>query len=90
MNIAERMREVLPILNEGLDGKRFYLEAECEDSWNENYAIVKGLYYDPVDSEYFDHDQFKYDYECKVRGLFSNCQFRFYWQCGEIEVEKRL
>ena len=89
MNIAAIMTDALPDLNEGLDGIRFNLKPECEEEWNEGYAIVQGLYYDNWDqSEYFDDDRFKQDFEKKVKSYFHGCDVKFYWRSQEIEVSR--
>lgn len=87
MNIAETMLKALPELNKGLDDIIFHLKPECKDEWNENYAIVQGLYYDS-EGEYFDYDRFRNDYEEKVKSFFPGCNVEFYWKSQEIEVSK--
>lgn len=88
MNVAETMKKVIPELNKGLDGIRFYLVPEVIENWNDKYAIVQGFYYDYPDSEYFDHDKFRRDYENKVHSFFPDCKITFYYQSQEIEVIK--
>lgn len=89
MNVAETMYQVIPKLKMGLDDIRFPdIRPECEDMWNEGYAIVNGFWYDYPDSEYFDNDQFRQDYEKMVKELFPECNINFYWKSQEIEVIK--
>ena len=98
MNVAEKMREILPLLKQGFnDITTPDVRAECESEWNENYAIVQGLWYDPEldgwrtdKSDYlvFDHDRFRTDYELMVRSYFPGCTVRFYWNSQEIEVSQ--
>lgn len=89
MNIAETMRNVLSKLKKGLDDIDFpSIRPECIDEWSENYAIVKDVYYDYPESDYFDHDRFRQDYENMVKVLFPGCKVAFYWQSQEIEVYK--
>lgn len=88
MNIAKTMREVLPKLKE-FGGIRFPgICPEVEEDWNENYAVVQGLFYDYPDNDYFDNDRFKADYEQIVRSFFPDCKVNFYWKSQEIEVCK--
>ncbi len=93
MNVSNRMHEVLDDLRYHFDEKvgmdTFHdLKPECLDSWTENYAIVYGLYLcGDMESEYFDEDSFRYDYEKYVKSLFPECTIRVYWQSQEIEVE---
>lgn len=94
MNVAETMRKVLPELNKGLDGIRLHLKPECEEEWNEGYAIVQGLYYmrpgemGEAGGDYFDDYRFRDDYEEKVRSMFPGINVKFYWQSQEIEFCK--
>lgn len=91
-DIAQRMREVLPLLNLGLGGYQCHLEPECEGDWTYNYAIVKGLWFDwPLDDgdeyETFNSWKFQEDYERLVRKHFPGCRVRFFWgSAQEIEV----
>lgn len=56
MNIAETMRNSLKKLRAGLGDIEFpEIRPECEEEWNEDYAIVQNVYYDYPDSNYFDH-----------------------------------
>jgi len=89
LDIAKTMHKVLPELNKGLDGLGFHLKPECIDEWNENYAIVDGLYYDEIDSDYFDSAQFEYDFEQKVKKFFPGCEINFYWTAQELEIWKK-
>jgi hypothetical protein len=91
MNVAETMRKAIPEFNEGFDGNRLHLTPEVEENWNENYAIVQGLWYTagPFDNnDYFDHDRFRADVEKKVVSTFPGCKVIFNWRSQEIEVQK--
>lgn len=89
MNIADTMRKSLEKLKAGLDDIEFPgIKPECEEEWNEDYAIVYNVYYDYPESNYFDHDRFRQDYENMVKGIFPDCKVKFYWQAQEIEVSK--
>jgi tRNA(Ile)-lysidine synthase TilS/MesJ len=89
MNIAETMRNSLKKLKAGLDDIEFpEIRPECEEEWDENYAVVQNVYYDYPESDYFDHDRFRQDYENMVKEIFPNCKVKFYWQSQEIEVSK--
>jgi hypothetical protein len=88
INVAETMRKILPELKKGFDGVTFNeLRPECEDQWNEGYAILEGLHY-YAEGEYFDHDRLKADFEKKVRDHFPGCTITFYWN-GAQEIEVR-
>lgn len=70
MNIAARMRELIPLLHAGINGVLLDdVKPECEDSWNEDYAIVFQVYWMTpgdlfgYDDHYFDDAQFRYDLE---------------------------
>lgn len=87
MNVAQKMREVLPTLKLGVDNVRTPgLAPECREQWNEGYAIVNGLRYNSAGG--FDHDRFRRDYEAMVRSHFPGCVVTFYWQTQEIEVSR--
>ncbi len=86
-DIAKKMREVLPRLKK-FNGVKFpELRPEIEDAWDERYAIVYQLYYEyDMESDYFDHDRFRKEYEDMVRGLFPGCKVYLRWKSQFIEV----
>lgn len=73
MNVAEKMRELLPILRAGVNGIGCpEVRPECEDQWSENYAIVQTFYWDtPLDNDYFDEPRFRFDTENVIREHFT-------------------
>lgn len=73
MNIAERMRELLPKLKAGVNGIGCpEVRPESESEWNENYAIIQTCYWDtPLDDDYFDHDRFRADTEKIIKDHFT-------------------
>jgi len=91
VNVAERMREFLSSMRAGrFNGVSIPgLTPECEDQWNEGYAIVKGLWYSAGDfdsEEYFHHDHFRADYERFVKSYFPGCKVVLHWSSQELEV----
>lgn len=87
LNIAVKMREILPILRNGISGVHFSdLQPKREDSWDENYAIVKGLYYTNVFGYVPDEYNLQLSFEKRVIGYFPDCGVILYWSSQEIEV----
>lgn len=73
VNIAERMRELIPLLRAGINGIEIPdVSPECEDEWSEDYAIVQDAYPDTWDQgDYFDGSRFYADYKEFVRDHFA-------------------
>lgn len=73
MNIAERMRELLPKLKAGVNGIGCpEVRPECEGDWNEHYALLQTFYWDmPLDNDYFDEDRFRADTEKLIKDHFT-------------------
>lgn len=67
MNIAEKMHEMSSGLLKKFDEFIVYLEKECEDEWDEKYAIVLVTL---DDEEYLDYDQLKSDIFNEVKVYF--------------------
>lgn len=88
MNIAERMRQVLPKLRKFNDVELPDIKPECKDDWSEGYAIVQDVYIDHGfdESEYFDADRFWSEYQAMVKGLFPGMTVQFHMRSQEIEV----
>lgn len=77
IDIARRTRALVAFLrNFGVeDITHSDIQAECEDEWNNDYAIVCDAYTpwgDGVDSGYFDDDQCIYDFKEAVTDFFSS------------------
>lgn len=73
MNIADKMRELIPVLKAGVGGIGCpEVRPECEADWNGNYAIIQTFYWDtPLDNDYFDDDRFRADTEKVIRDHFT-------------------
>lgn len=89
-NVAERMRDVLPILKKGIGDTHFPdLRPECEPCWSDTHALLQGLHYTagPFDNrDFFNHDKFKEDFLRLVRSFFPDCEVKCYWKSQEVEV----
>jgi hypothetical protein len=89
MNVAKVMKKMINEVNEGIDNIRLHLKPECSKNWNEGYAIANGLWYDDyLQSDYFDHDRFRFDVEQKIKAYFPKCEVIFRWRSQEVEVIK--
>jgi len=73
MNIAERMRTLIPKLKTGINGIGCpEVRPECESEWSDTYAILQTFYWDtPLDSDYFDEDRFRADTEKLIKDHFT-------------------
>jgi hypothetical protein len=76
MDIAKRMRELIPLLAKGLKGVVLDdVKPECEDQWGPDYAIVFRVYWmSPADlfgeDYYFDDAKFRHDLHQLIKGHF--------------------
>ena len=60
MRIAQKMLELMDLLDEGFKRVDIDTRIECEEEWNDAYAIIE-LYYDADGFDYFDEDRFRED-----------------------------
>jgi hypothetical protein len=61
LDIAAKMRELIPVLHEGINGVELPdVEPETEEEWSADYAIVFNVYH-CQDDHYFDEEQFWVD-----------------------------
>lgn len=92
INVAERMREVMPELKKGVGDFRFpEIRPQCEEMWSEKYATILGVYYDDfhvLDCDYIDYDRIRFDFEEKAKSLFPGCKVTIRWRCQEMEIER--
>lgn len=90
MNIANKMRDLMEVLRkEGVNGVRTpAILAECEDAWNEGYAIAYRVYPDETYEFYGDSESdWMDDVERFVKGYFGpTVAVNFRWRSQEIEA----
>ena len=102
INISEKMHELVLNFHNGVEELHGVsiqeMQPECEDEWNEHYAIVYGLvepflgFYDDAPYVTIDMDSFRCDLESYVKKQFvddTEIDIKFYWQSQEIEVHRR-
>jgi hypothetical protein len=93
MNVAKKMREILPILKKGVGEVPFPgLKPQVEENWSKDYASVGGMFYEAdlfVTHDYFNHDKLREDFEKLVCSHFPKCGVTFWWGSQEFEVSQK-
>lgn len=89
MNIAEKARELVPLLRKGLNGVNFpEARPECEGDWTADYAILDRVYWEE-DGHYFDEGEFEHDFVELLKSHFSSPgETVVYFSGGPVEEHK--
>jgi len=86
LNVAEKMKEVLPLLKKGTGGVEFPdLEPEWLKRWDETYARLRWT--SPTGTSPEDRDKFREEYEQLIKSHFPGCGVKIAWYWREIEVK---
>lgn len=77
IDLSKRTTELVNKLGESFHGITLHGRPECEDEWNENYAIICDVYWDDCDLssfnayQTFDIDRFLSDFKQMIRDHYS-------------------